>query len=368
MIFKSITAYSFTLPFRTPVTLSGVVHTYSKGLLLAMETERGQTVWTEASPLPGFSIESMDKAAEEARNMAVYLGKISRQHSLSSFLLPQCVSPAVHFAYWSALQTLSAGEQGLSLHRYLNPGAVDRLPLCVLIDGSLEGKRAQIRQAVQRGYGTVKLKVGRSDMEEDIMLVHEILREWGSEISLRLDANRAWNKVEAFQFCRSVPVDRICFLEEPTRDFRDLPHIQEHSGMACAADETLQTLSRHVAQPCSVETLGEKDDLLAVAEQARFMVWKPSLCLPVAMMGIQSRAPIILSAAYESGVGTSLILAYASALSGNDCAPGVDTYTRLALDVLESPLPLDKPEADLVHCEGLCASVNPSQIQVLWHV
>ncbi|OQB40130.1 MAG: o-succinylbenzoate synthase [Candidatus Hydrogenedentes bacterium ADurb.Bin179] len=365
MIFNTITAYFYQLSLNAPITLAGHCYAYREGMLLAAKTESGAVHWGEAAPLPGFSAESPDRVAQEARRVALNLKHGS---SVSEMVLPQDISPSVYFAYHNILQSLSAGKEGLPLYRYLNPDALDYMPLCALIDGVGEVKRAQVFRAVQRGYKTLKLKVGRSVLNEEAALVCEILREWGPEISLRLDANRAWTREEALQFCQAVPVDQIAFLEEPVKEFQDLPFIQERTGVACAVDETLQALSRHVVCPGTGKRRGGTEQLRSVVEQARFLVWKPSLCLPIPVLGIQSGVPVILSAAYETGVGTAAILAYAAAFSGSQWAAGVDTYTRLSSDILETPLPLDMPEVDLVACEGTGISVNPGRLKVLWHV
>ena len=365
MIFNSVTAYSYKLSLKAPITLAGHRCAYREGVLLAAQMENGSVCWGEAAPLPGFSEESPGRVAEEARSVALHL---KHSHAVSETSLPQGVSPSVYFAYQHILQSLSAREEGLPLRRYLNPEASDRVPLCVLIDGVGERSRIQFRRAFQRGYTTLKLKVGRSLLKEEAAFVCELLREGGPEISLRLDANRTWTREEALQFCQAVPVELIAFLEEPVREFQDLPFIQERTGVACAVDETLQALSRHVVCPGSGKSRGEAEQLRSVVEQARFLVWKPSLCLPISMLGIQSGVPVILSAAYETGVGTAAILAYAAAFSGSRWAAGVDTYTRLSSDILETPLPLNMPEIDLVACEGMGISVNPSRLKVLWHV
>jgi len=264
--------------------------------------------------------------------------------------------------------SLSAQETGLPLHLVLNPCAHNQIPLCALIAGTPEEKRAHVRRAVDCGYKTLKLKVGRSSVEEDAALVREVLEAGGPDIRLRLDANRAWNREQALAFCATIPADQIAFIEEPTRDFRDLPGLQDDTGIACAVDETLQELSRCLLAPRTRETHRAAAALRNVAEQARYLVWKPSLCLPLSLLEVQSKAPVVLSAAYETGVGTSAILAYAAAFSADGIAAGVDTYTRLASDVLATPLALKGPEADLAHVETVRTTVDPAKLELLWHV
>lgn len=75
---------------------------------------------------------------------------------------------------------------------------------------------AEIRGYLEQGYQAVKMKVGRLDPtaeEERVRLVREIL---GSDRLLMIDANQAYQDVNACaQFCRRIEKYDIAFFEEP---------------------------------------------------------------------------------------------------------------------------------------------------------
>jgi O-succinylbenzoate synthase len=55
----------------------------------------------------------------------------------------------------------------------------------------------------------------------------------------------------------------------------------------------------------------------------------------------------VVSAAYESGVGTAALVALAAGVGEHPVPAGLDTYRALAGDVLEAPLGLPAPSVDV---------------------
>jgi len=86
---------------------------------------------------------------------------------------------------------------------------------------------------------------------------------------------------------------------------------------------------------------------------ARAVVLKPTLVGGVsrtlrfaeraALLGMQP----IISSAYETGVGTAALVALAAGVGGEEVPAGLDTYRRLAGDVLRPRLTLPAPRVDV---------------------
>ena len=365
MLLKEIELFSYRLPFSAPVALPGGILTHREGMLVAVRAGDGQIAWGEASPLPGFSNELLDSVADRAHGLAAELrGKPLGQ--VRRYLGPgKAIPPSLYFALQSALDALAARETGLLVHEFLHPGAPDMVRLCRLLDGDAATRIDGVRQAVASGCLVVKLKVGRGTLETDIDVVGEITGLLPPGSRLRLDANRAWILDDALQFCRALPPACVEYLEEPVKDYRQIPVIQDATGIACAVDETLQQLGRCAELKAAGTSDPEENELRSVVERAGALVWKPSLCLPPRLLNINTRAPLVLSGAYESGVGTAAILSYAAALSGRNVAAGVDTYSRLASDVLDVPLSLSCSEVSLVVMEQARATVQTARLKRL---
>lgn len=368
MVIREIELYSYQVPFRQPVRLKHNVLTRREGFLVTATSENGQKGWGEAAPLPGFSGESLVEALAVAQRVAPLLKGANLEEARWISGVAKGNLPSVHFAFKSALDFLAAQEAGLPLHRYLSSASLESVPLCAILAGDDGAKYARAREAIHQGYRVLKLKVGGGDLERDIALVNEIAGWLPPEGRLRLDANQNWRLEDALHFCRAIPAERIAFLEEPTRDCRDMPVIQEITGIACAADETLHLLSRQCCRGASLREEPASEVLREVAAQAGALVWKPSLCLPLPLLGLRQDRPVVLSGAYETGVGTAAILALAASCAGVCPAVGVDTYGSLAADVLDRPLPMTLPEVMLEPVEEARQSVNPENLKRVFYV
>jgi O-succinylbenzoate synthase len=219
-----------------------------------------------------------------------------------------------------ALLRLAAASRCVPLHAYLHAHARETITIAGLLTDP---------EAVPASeYTTLKIKVGKRPVEEDVLRVHDLARGVGPNVKLRLDANRAWSYEEALTFAAGVIDLPVEYLEEPLRDWRTLAAFARDAACPIALDETLQDI--------------EEDD--PVLEVAAALVWKPTLTTksPQQMARWAARQarpiPLILSGAYESGVAIAAFAAYAAAFSPPDAAAGLDTYSRLGDDLLDPPL------------------------------
>ncbi len=194
--------------------------------------------------------------------------------------------------------------------------------MSALISGPPERVLEEARRMRASGYEAVKLKVGGRSVEEDVELVCALCKVLGDDVSVRLDANRAWSFEEASVFASSTANLRFEYVEEPLADPSRLSSLARDYGVPVALDESL----------AGMPPLALQDH-----EYARAVVLKPTLLggiSPTLRLANRAKelgiAPII-SSAYETGVGTLALVA----LAGVGEAPaGLDTYRRLAEDVL----------------------------------
>lgn len=361
MVLKHIKCYRYALPLKSPVALPFGSVFQREGILIALTTDQGEQAWGEAAPLPGFSVESLTEAASEIQRIAPFLLEKPLDEAHDIIRPQEARFPSVYFAFHSALASFTGNPQ---LPEVNTPA----LPLCALLDDGPEAFETRLSKVLDTGYTAVKLKVGRGTLADDVEKVRHITAVLPSECVLRLDANRAWARDDALKFCDVLPAERIQYIEEPTQSAADIPGIQEQTGVPCAVDETLQELSAGICagSPKGLQT--KLNTWQEIAGQARYWIWKPSLCLPPPLLGVTIGRPVVLSGAYESGVGTAAILRYAAGLIPECPSAGVDTYTRLAHDVLEKTLPLEGPVADMTTITSLARAVNTSTLEFKWRV
>lgn len=329
--------YEYALSLRAPVHLGHQRMDTRRGFLLRLEAS-GHEAWGEAAPLPGFSREGLADTRVALEALAARIAHASDDTGQPERCSHPRMPPAVRCAFHMALDQLAAARASLPLQYNLNPQAPKEIALaCLITQGGEEAWRRAERAAAE-GYRTLKLKVGRTSLKEDIALVNVLTKILPQQISLRLDANRAWDLTAAKAFLAGIDPARIEFLEEPLSDPAGLPELGKAFSIPLALDESLAELGAWPIGAAAEELLSP----------AAVLVWKPMLCglSFTQMQDLSRRLPrlpdIVLSAAYESGVALSTFAAYAAALDNNRSA-GLDTYRALAEDALQSRLALEGP-------------------------
>jgi O-succinylbenzoate synthase len=335
--------HPYRLPLREPVTLGRTRIEEREGVLLRLEAENGAVGWGDAAPLPGFSREFLFDVHLELDAFAGALcGRTFDPRDvadpdgrLHAALDRAGLKPSSRYALDLALCDLAAQVAGRSLAQLLHPAPAAVLPLAALVTERPPLALVEAARLAEAGYRTLKLKVGRSALREEVAFVRGVRERVGEDVALRLDANRAWTVAEGRLFTRSLAGVRVDYVEEPLRDVAALPALWLETGLPVALDETLAA-----AKPAGVlhgwaaaavlkpTVLGGVAATLRWAARARAVGVRP-----------------VLSAAFESGVGLRGVAALAAATGGEPA--GLDPYRRLADDVLAAPLPLDRPFVDV---------------------
>ena len=338
--------YRYKLPFSEPLELKGTLLRYREGLLMELQAdEGGELGWGETSPLPGFSRESLEEAAEQLGDLASSVMRcevtddwIAPDGDFSRELDSMALAPSARFGFELALWDLYAALRGRSLVDLITSHPRASVPVSALISGPPATALEEARRARSAGYEAVKLKVGARAVEEDIELVRALNEELGDAVALRLDANRAWSLEEAERFARGTGGLRFEYVEEPLEDSTLLPALARDHGVPVALDESLAGM-----EPEALEDHG----------YARAVVLKPTLLggisrtLRFADLASRLGMQPVISSAYETGVGTAALVALAAGIGEEEVPAGLDTYHRLAEDVLRPPLDLPAPRVDV---------------------
>jgi O-succinylbenzoate synthase len=75
---------------------------------------------------------------------------------------------------------------------------------------------------------------------------------------------------------------------------------------------------------------------------------------------------IVISAAYESGIGIAALAHYAAVFSGAETPVGLDTYNWLQEDVLAQRLPLDGGRADVNALDAAARTIDLDRLVPVW--
>ena len=275
--------------------------------------------WGEISPLPGFSLESLEDA------QAALLSWVNAWREGASPALPEV--PSAAFGISCALAELDGTLPDAADYR--------AAPLC---SGDPDELFAAL--SAMPGEKVAKVKVGLYEAVRDGMVVN-LLLEAIPDLRLRLDANRAWTPLKAQQFAKYVnPAyrDRIAFMEEPCKTRDDSRAFALETGIAIAWDESLREADfQFLAEP-GVSAVVIKPTLTGSLEKVRKQV------AAAHALGLTA----VISSSIESSLGLTQLARIAAWLTPQTI-PGLDTLNLMQAQLVrrwpESTLPLVDVEA-----------------------
>jgi O-succinylbenzoate synthase len=166
-------------------------------------------------------------------------------------------------------------------------------PTAALLMGSASDILRQAEKFAD--FTTAKVKVGNLRPQE----AADVIKKLRPHFRLRIDINNLWTLAETLAFCSHFTPSDFEYLEDPPLGMTDFP---------IAADDHEQ-------------------------RNAAFVIWKPSV------RGIPPPLPnLILSSAWESGIGIANIIRLAHHLNLPKHPIGIGTYHYLDDDFLDTPL------------------------------
>lgn len=150
-------------------------------------------------------------------------------------------NPAARTAVSIALHDLVCKRVDLPLYRYwgLDPEQTVETSFTIGID-TRERIAEKTQDAVEAGYGILKVKVG-TDRDEEIV---ETVRENAPDATIRVDANEAWSPREAVRKIERLDDFGVEFVEQPVKagNPEGMRFVRERAALPIAADESCITL------------------------------------------------------------------------------------------------------------------------------
>lgn len=192
-----------------------------RGVLVTVTDGDGRWGQGEASPLPGYSTESLGEAWEALaawRDAGPRLDPADAARELDAIvaLAASIAVPSARFAAETALLDLAGRRRGLPLHRLLGT-ATSTVPLSILLVGdSPASVAAAARRAWDRGVRTVKFKLGAAGgFADELRRLAAVREAVGEGMAIRLDANGGFAPEELAARLASLAPYRPEMLEEP---------------------------------------------------------------------------------------------------------------------------------------------------------
>ena len=292
--------------------------------VLTLTDDNGIAGIGEASPLPGYSPDSIDDAAEELQDLIAHPIEVDRALAPRALLdrmaeVQLIQSPSARFALESALLDWLGKVRGSPVHALLAVGAVRSIPIADLV---LEADPARwpdhVRRLCADGATHIKLKIG-SALDREVAALQTI-RDAHPGLKIRLDANRRIDITDLRRHAGTLASLDLELIEEPVpaRDWLEAVSLP----LPLALDETLRD------EAMSRQLLGEG--------RIRAVVIKPAVlggitaALDLAKIAREHGAQPVLSHTFDGPIARAATAELALALK-SELAAGLGSHPALEL-------------------------------------
>ena len=333
MIITSCEASFFDLPLLVPLSSGNYNLLSRRGFIISFNDKYHHCGYGEVAPYPGLHSENLEAVLAQYRELRFELighelsAGLSQLDGGFEYWLGQFdLFPSLRYGIEMAALNLLACQKGCTLAGLLASSYTKLLPVNGLLwlrPGTDIG--SQLEELSALGFTSVKLKVARQSLQEDIAALRTARRLLGNTMSLRLDANRSWDLETAIRFGKAVAALDIEYIEEPLADPAQLPEFHASTTIPVALDESLINQSpSSITVPECVDALVLKPAVLGGFERMKAYI------LLARQLGVKA----IISSVFDSGVGLAALANCAASLTDGQHPAGLDTYRWLRDDVL----------------------------------
>ncbi|MGC5327504.1 dipeptide epimerase [Brevibacillus sp. SYSU BS000544] len=230
-------------PFKTALRTVEVAHM----IVVKVICDNGIIGYGEAPPtvvITGDSLESIESAilhtlkpALVGKNLVLYEQVFQTLHAVL------VANPSAKAAVDMALYDCISQNCGLPLYQFLG-GYRNQLETDYTVSvNSPEEMGNDADQYIKDGFNVLKIKVGKDDINQDIVRIQEIRNRVGNQIKIRLDANQGWGAKEAVRSIRKMEdmgLD-IELVEQPVKahDVVGLKMVTDGVDTPIMADESI---------------------------------------------------------------------------------------------------------------------------------
>jgi len=306
------------------------------GWLICLADTSDLTGYGDCAPLPQAGTEPPDFAENWLQEHLRPLRREDAKTSLEKLPPPGYVPPAAYCGLETALLDLSAKQAGIPLARHLNPAAATSIPVNANIGPLATDTSQRAHIAIAQGFHILKLKVGLTNVAEDLRQLHSLAEGLPPHCQLRLDANLAWSAENAHRFITGIKGLPIESLEEPLQEPNPkiLSELQHECDCSLALDESLEYLAL---------------DRLLQEKPVRRLILKPMVrgglraCLDIAKQAHDADMEIVVTSTVDSAAGVWAATQLAAAISdeSTSLAHGLASAAWLSEDLGKAPTVID---------------------------
>ena len=247
---EQVTLRVLKLPLYVPYKLSYRTFHEFEPIVAEVRLADGRVGWGEGHISPGSSKETREGGWQFAQGFAQAMPGASALDAKNTVLAAAARSPVAATALATAVE-MALGDPLLA------PAHAIRMPLLTPINASdPDDIAAEIEDWLAQGFRTFKVKVGKS-VADDLARVRAIQTTVAGRATLRLDANRGFDREGALAFVRGLDPAMIELFEQPcaTEAWDDNAAVAAASPVPLMLDEPICSLA-DVERAASIPNVG----------------------------------------------------------------------------------------------------------------
>lgn len=324
-----IKLYKYRLKYKKPIFMKGQWQDHRMGLILTYKIEKdsesivdtntidkglSKYYFTEFAPFLGLHEESIEGILNLKSKILSIAEKIVKKELVDLSVFPSSVRIGLELF------------QNEILTNHINPEKINEqlIHVAPLVHGSEKEVLEKVEDINNfKSVKSIKLKLGRQKLQDDIDLFNLVDFNLNKSIKIRADINRAWSYEDAILLSKKIIKSRVEYFEEPINDFNKLDDLFLETGMNYALDESIY-------EGLEINSFKYKYALII----------KPNLLESLDLLNEfkYKKNKMIFSSAFESGILISKYLGLVEEFADLNDAQGLDTYSSLDQDVLKNRL------------------------------
>lgn len=366
-MYKSIETLLVEIPTIRPHKMAVATMQTQTLVLVKVTTDDGFIGWGEATTIGGLGYG--DESPESVKtNIDTYFAPLLK--NLKGLNIAQTLKQIKRHingnrfakcAIQTALLDIQAQRLGLPVSELLGGRLRDSVPvLWVLASGDTDKDIAEAQKMIAaKRHNIFKLKIGSRSVEADVEHVLAIKKVLGTDVSIRVDVNRAWSELEAIKGIQLLQNGGVDLIEQPCaiENIDAMQRLTHRFDIAIMADESLmgpnsafQLAKRNAASVFAVK-VAQSGGLIEGCEVSKI----------AQLAGIDLYGGTML----EGSVGT---IASAHAFSTfENLAYGTELFGPLLLteEILKTPLQYQNFELTVPNTAGLGIELDEDKIDQL---
>jgi len=331
----------YTLKLKKPfITSKKKIKERNGFILTLLDAEENEGIG-DCCPFPEFGSETL-KNAEDALSdihLEININSDDIENSITDNLKKFDKLPALRHGLEQALLNLMCKVKKVKIDELLNLDLKKQIFVNAVI-GFLSQDESfnEAENFVKEGYGTIKVKAGRENFDDDLSVVKSIRDAVGEKIQIRVDPNGKWSLNEAVQNLKKLEQFDIQYVEQPLNGSNGFTELSKLSNVPIAPDESLRSVA----------------DAKRFVESGAisFLILKPMLLggliptLKIIKMAEENNITPVITSSFESAIGrTNAVIAAASVKS--DVAHGLAVNNYFENDLIKDQFNVNSGKINL---------------------